>query len=84
WKIDIKDSAKYDHEAENLKIQAILENRHSVQSAPLEPEDDWEEPEPHFEDEDAVPLDTPEQDSSLNPDDGHTDYLTQLPEESSG
>jgi len=84
WKIDIKDSAKYDHEAENLKIQAILENRHSVQSAPLEPEDDWEEPEPRLEDEDAVPLDTPEQDSSLNPDDDHADYLIQLPEESSG
>ncbi|UBF25334.1 transcription termination factor NusA [Kovacikia minuta CCNUW1] len=33
WKIDIKDSAKYDYEAENSKIAAALEARREAQSA---------------------------------------------------
>jgi transcription termination/antitermination protein NusA len=31
WKIDIKDTAKYDYEAENRKLEALNEDRRSVQ-----------------------------------------------------
>jgi N utilization substance protein A len=43
WKIDIKDSAKYDYEAENEKIAAALETRRQLY--PLD--EDYEE----YEDE---------------------------------
>ncbi|NEP16755.1 MAG: transcription termination factor NusA [Leptolyngbya sp. SIO4C1] len=33
WKIDIKDSAKYDYEAEDLKIQALMEARQQQEEA---------------------------------------------------
>jgi N utilization substance protein A len=41
WKIDIKDSAKYDYEAENSKIAAALEERRQAQAA-AEPGDEDE------------------------------------------
>ena len=46
WKIDIKDSAKYDYEAENRKLEALAEDRRLAQAAAdaemdeLEAEDD--------------------------------------------
>jgi N utilization substance protein A len=45
WKIDIKDSAKYDYEAENRKIAAIAEERRLAREAALaaQDEDDYED-----------------------------------------
>ncbi|MGA7933989.1 MAG: transcription termination factor NusA [Kovacikia sp.] len=43
WKIDIKDSAKYDYEAENSKIAATLEARREAQNAHYEESDELEE-----------------------------------------
>lgn len=42
WKIDIKDSAKYDYEAENSKIAAALEERRKNQIAQAEAADEEE------------------------------------------
>ncbi len=39
WKIDIKDSAKYDYEAENRKMEALLDSRYQAQ-------DEYEDEEP--------------------------------------
>jgi transcription termination/antitermination protein NusA len=39
WKIDIKDSAKYDYEAENRKMEALLDSRYQAQA-------DYEDEEP--------------------------------------
>ncbi|MBD1862039.1 MULTISPECIES: transcription termination factor NusA [Trichocoleus] len=41
WKIDIKDIAKYDYEAENRKIEALAEARQ--RSRPVEYEEDYDE-----------------------------------------
>jgi N utilization substance protein A len=46
WKIDIKDSAKYDYEAETRKMEALAEERRLAQEAELaeeDYEDDYEE-----------------------------------------
>ncbi|WP_193365076.1 transcription termination factor NusA [Neosynechococcus sphagnicola] len=51
WKIDIKDAAKYDYEAENRKINAAAEARYQAQlqahdqAAELEAEEEYEEEE---------------------------------------
>jgi N utilization substance protein A len=50
WKIDIKDSAKYDYEAENEKIAAALETRRQLY--PLD--EDYED----YEDEEQDAIDT--------------------------
>jgi N utilization substance protein A len=48
WKIDIKDTAKYDYEAENRKIEAFAEERYPTQAST------WaDEPEEEFEDSEA-------------------------------
>jgi N utilization substance protein A len=54
WKIDIKDSAKYDYEAENSKIAAAIEERRQAQRAQAEAIDEVfeEEEEPDFDDTD--------------------------------
>lgn len=57
WKIDIKDSAKYDYEAETRKMEALAEERRLAREAAMEeeeyedeeellPEDELEEEEP--------------------------------------
>jgi N utilization substance protein A len=60
WKIDIKDSAKYDYEAENSKIAATLEARREAQNAQYEEVDelgdeeqdqDYEEQEQDYEEQ---------------------------------
>jgi len=57
WKIDIKDSAKYDYDAENQKIAALAEERRLAQAAQQaaeeeDLEDDLEEDfEADYEDE---------------------------------
>jgi transcription termination/antitermination protein NusA len=43
WKIDIKDSAKYDHEAENRKIEALAEERRLTEQEEEEEYEDFEE-----------------------------------------
>lgn len=49
WKIDIKDSAKYDYEAENSKIAAALEERRKYQMAQAEADEEEE-----YEDEELA------------------------------
>lgn len=58
WKIDIKDSAKYDYDAENSKIAAALEERRQAQSAYVEAFDEEavEEEEVDFDYEDESPV----------------------------
>ena len=60
WKIDIKDSAKYDYEAENSKIAATLEARREAQNAHYgseldeleeDQEQDYEDQEQDYEDQ---------------------------------
>jgi transcription termination/antitermination protein NusA len=51
WKIDIKDTAKYDYEAENRKIEALAEERRAA--APDWADDDADEAENAAELEDA-------------------------------
>jgi N utilization substance protein A len=48
WKIDIKDTAKYDYESENRKIEASAENRY-----PTQPSTWAKETEEKFEDTEA-------------------------------
>ncbi len=59
WKIDIKDSAKYDYEAENSKIAAALEARREAQSAQEHEDSELEAEEQDFdyEDQDEQDLD---------------------------
>ena len=45
WKIDIKDSAKYDYEAENRKMEALLESRYQAQADDYEDDEEEELPE---------------------------------------
>jgi N utilization substance protein A len=52
WKIDIKDSAKYDYEAEDRKIQEVEEERRRAQEAALAAEAEEEELEEEFDDYD--------------------------------
>lgn len=47
WKIDIKDTAKYDYEAENRKIEAFAESRYPTQPST------WAEETEEFEDAEA-------------------------------
>ncbi|MBD1998352.1 transcription termination factor NusA [Oculatella sp. FACHB-28] len=69
WKIDIKDSAKYDYEAENQKMAALAEERRQAQ------EEEWqedEELESEFESElesesENLDLEEPEFDPSPEP-----------------
>jgi N utilization substance protein A len=51
WKIDIKDSAKYDYEAENQKIAVALESRRRLQPAESDEYDDYED---DYEDEEQA------------------------------
>jgi transcription termination/antitermination protein NusA len=44
WKIDIKDTAKYDYEAENRKLEEQAEERRLAQEAARAEDDDLEEP----------------------------------------
>lgn len=69
WKIDIKDSAKYDYEAENRKIGAVLEARRQAQLAAQQQAEEeeaayLEEEETYLEEEEAAEVDTayPEED----------------------
>lgn len=57
WKIDIKDSAKYDHEAENRKIAALMEEQRLAREA-AQAEEDYEDED--YEDELEEALDEPE------------------------
>jgi N utilization substance protein A len=41
WKIDIKDSAKYDYEAETRKMEALAEERRLAREAVLAEEDEY-------------------------------------------
>jgi N utilization substance protein A len=45
WKIDIKDRAKYDYEAENAKFAAVAAAQQQAQVAQFQAADDYEEPE---------------------------------------
>jgi transcription termination/antitermination protein NusA len=63
WKIDIKDSAKYDYEAETRKMEALAEERRRLQE---EEEAEWEteselEPDDADFDTDDVDADTPDE-----------------------
>jgi transcription termination/antitermination protein NusA len=49
WKIDIKDSAKYDYEAENRKMAALAEEERPTQKPELDDEEYEEEFEEEFE-----------------------------------
>jgi transcription termination/antitermination protein NusA len=51
WKIDIKDSAKYDYEAETRKMEALAEERRLAREAAMEEEDYDDEEEMLTEDE---------------------------------
>ncbi|NJO53082.1 MAG: transcription termination factor NusA, partial [Leptolyngbyaceae cyanobacterium RM2_2_4] len=73
WKIDIKDSAKYDYEAENQKIAALTEERRQAQEAAWQEEEDLEEDleseefESEFESEPEGESDEPELEPSPEP-----------------
>ncbi|MBI4782863.1 MAG: transcription termination factor NusA [Oscillatoriophycideae cyanobacterium NC_groundwater_1537_Pr4_S-0.65um_50_18] len=61
WKIDIKDSAKYDYEAEDRKIEALAEERRQYRESEWEEEELEEELEEEMEELDALEQDeTPE------------------------
>lgn len=62
WKIDIKDSAKYDYETENSKIAAALEERRQAQAAAAEPLDE-DEMEAEAIEVDAIDLESGEESS---------------------
>jgi len=51
WKIDIKDAAKYDYEAEDRKIEALAEERRQYQESAWEEEDLEEDVEEQEEEE---------------------------------
>jgi len=73
WKIDIKDSAKYDYEAENRKIEAVLESRRLAQATAFADDEDGFEEEDQFEEdqfEEEDPLD-----DSAEPVETEADYL---------
>jgi transcription termination/antitermination protein NusA len=66
WKIDIKDSAKYDYDAEDQKIAEVLEARRLAQEAAAQEDDYYDEDE--YYDEDAEDLDeTSEADEAAEP-----------------
>jgi N utilization substance protein A len=61
WKIDIKDSAKYDYEAEDRKIEALAEERRQYRESEWEEEELEEDLEEEMEELDALEKDeTPE------------------------
>jgi N utilization substance protein A len=60
WKIDIKDSAKYDFEAESRKMAELAEQRKAEQAARALEEDDYEDEEYEDEDEDVTPAELEE------------------------
>ena len=49
WKIDIKDSAKYDYDAENQKISTALESRRRTEPVDADEYDDYEDEEEALE-----------------------------------
>jgi N utilization substance protein A len=53
WKIDIKDSAKYDYEAETRKLEAVAEERRLAREAAMAEEDDYYDEEEEFESDEA-------------------------------
>jgi len=55
WKIDIKDSAKYDFEAESRKMAELAEQRKAEQAARAALEEAEEDEEDYDEDEDMAP-----------------------------
>lgn len=59
WKIDIKDTAKYDYDAEDRKIAEALEARRQVQQVEYDDEMDEYEEEPMQEEEEIDLTDTP-------------------------
>ncbi|OLP17561.1 transcription termination factor NusA [Leptolyngbya sp. 'hensonii'] len=77
WKIDIKDVAKYDHEAENRKIEAILESRRQSMASQEYDEDDDYADEDYADDE----LDYEEQDLQNSQDLERVDQPEHEPEE---
>jgi N utilization substance protein A len=59
WKIDIKDSAKYDYESENRKIAELAEERHLAQAAAAEETEEYDDDEyddDEYDDEEATPV----------------------------
>jgi N utilization substance protein A len=56
WKIDIKDIAKYDYEAETRKMEALLEERRLAREAALAEEEDYEEDYNDYESEEEEEL----------------------------
>lgn len=61
WKIDIKDTAKYDYDAETRKMEALAEERRLAREAAMAEEEEYEE---DYEDEE-LPLDEEEEEVEL-------------------
>ncbi|MBD2460718.1 transcription termination factor NusA [Oscillatoria sp. FACHB-1407] len=70
WKIDIKDSAKYDYEAENRKIAALAEEQRLAREAAAQAEEEYDEEyedeldqefEEEFDDEDTTDAPNPDE-----------------------
>lgn len=51
WKIDIKDSAKYDYEAETRKMEELAEQRRLAQEAAMQEEEEFDEDDLDAEDD---------------------------------
>lgn len=64
WKIDIKDIAKYDYEAETRKMEALLEERRLAREAALAEEEDYEEDYNDYESEEDEDEELPLEDEA--------------------
>lgn len=73
WKIDIKDTAKYDYEAENSKIAAALEARQQAQMAAEEDFDEGDE----FDELDEEAVLEQEEETSLDDSVDETEEFTE-------
>lgn len=75
WKIDIKDSAKYDYEAETRKMEAIAEERRLAREAAQAEEEELLEEEEFLAEEDEAAL------AAREEDDAEDDYEEELEDE---